>query len=457
MDQFGLPDPEWQSLSRDSIDLLRRLLRIDTSNPPGNETECAAVLRDYLSAAGVPSQMIGEYPHRQNLVARLAGDGEGPTLLLLGHLDVVPAEPDEWTVPPFSGELRDGYLWGRGALDMKSQVAAEAVAVARLARDKRRLRGDVLFVATADEENGEQCGARWLARERPDLVRADYLLNEGGGTFLRVDERRLYTYTVGEKGVAMFRIRVHGKGGHGSVPVHEHNAIESLGRVLAALAEHDVPAVVPAETAAYIDRVVTDPDLAARLKDPDRARAAIREMRATADQNAFLIEPLLGITMSPTVLRAGGEAVNVIPSHADLTIDCRILPGQTETDVRREVATALRSVAARWEFETVDYVTGNTSAARSSLSDSLDRVLRSMAPDADLAPSLLCGFTDSRWFREARPELVAYGFCPFFAEDCVAMGGREHAADERIAVDDIPAQALFYERVARDLLGPSER
>ena len=452
MDQFGLPTSEWQHLARESLDLLRRLLRVDTSNPPGNETACATLLRDYLRAAGVPTQLVGELPHRQNVVARLAGDGDGPTLLLLGHLDVVPAEPDEWSVPPFAAEVRDGYLWGRGTLDMKSQVAAEAVTVARLARDDRRLRGDVLFVATADEENGEHCGARWLADRRPDLVRADYLLNEGGGTYLQVDGRRLYTYTVGEKGVAMFRIRVRGKGGHGSVPLHEHNAVEALGRVISALADHDLPAVIPSVTAAYVDRVVTDPDLAERIKDPDRARAAIRQMRAAADQNAFLLEPLLGMTMSPTVAHAGGDAVNVIPSHADLKVDCRILPGQTEGDVRRAVTRALRSVGAEWDYETIDYVTGNQSPAESPLADSLRDALTSMVPDAELVPSILCGFTDSRWFREAQPELTAYGFCPFFAEDCVTMGGREHAADERIAADDVPAQVVYYERVVRRLL-----
>jgi acetylornithine deacetylase/succinyl-diaminopimelate desuccinylase-like protein len=443
---------QWQDLERESLDLLQRLLRVDTSNPPGNETACAELLRDYFAAAGIPSQLVGDEPKRQNLVARLKGRSDGPTLLLLGHLDVVPAEPEEWSVHPFCGEVKNGYVWGRGALDMKFQVAVQAVACARLAREGAPLAGDVLFVATADEECGEYCGARWLANHRPDLVRCDYLLNEGGGTYVNVNGRRLYTYTVGEKAFAQFLIRTRGQGGHGSVPLHEHNAVETMGRVIAALADHELPATVTPLTAAYIDRLVTDGERAARLKDPRTARATIREMLAAGDETAYLIEPLLGITFSPTIARAGGEAVNVIPSHAELTVDCRILPGQAVQDVRREVDLALAHLRDSWSFEIVDITDGNQSAAPSRLSDTLARVLTDMVPNADLVPTLLCGFTDSRWFRETQPDAIAYGFCPFFTEDSLSMGGREHAADERIAAADVPLQTLFIERVVRELL-----
>jgi len=441
---------EWLSREAETVDLLSRLLRIDTTND--NETAAAELLRDFLAAAGVPGQLIGELPRRQNLVARLKGASPGPTLLLLGHTDVVPAEAEDWSVPPFSGTVRDGWVWGRGAVDMKNQVAAQAVAVARLARDRDRLRGDVLYVATCDEEDGAHCGAKWLVENVPDLVRADYLLNEGGGEFSQVGDELLYPLTVGEKAFAQFKIRTHGQAGHGSVPLHEHNAVEKLARAITALADYELPAIVGPLTAAYIDLIVDDADLRARLKDPQRARAAIAELWQRNDKVAQAIEPLLGITFSPTIVRGGTEAVNVIPSHAEVAVDCRILPQQTPADVQAAVTAALAPLGDGWEFAWVDVTNGNESPAPTPLSESLERVLRRAAPRARLAPLYLSGFTDSRWFREAFPEIVAYGFCPFFYEDTETMGDRCHGIDERIATKDVAFQAWYAEQVARDLL-----
>lgn len=450
---FGLADSEFSALETESVELLRALLRLDTTNPPGNETICARLLADYLGQAGVDCELVGDDPARLNLVARLPGVRPGPTLLLLGHTDVVPAEAKEWSRPPFSGALEDGYIWGRGALDMKNQVAAEAVAVARLARAGAPFAGTLLLAATIDEERGERCGARWLLRERPDLVGCDYLLNEGGGSYLEIDGRRLFNYTVGEKGYAQFRITAHGRGGHGSVPLHNENAVELLGRLIVALAEHRLPVEVAPFTADFIDRLIPDRRLASRLKQPRTAREALHRLLAAGDDRAHLIEPLLGMTFSPTIVRAGGEATNVISSHAELLVDCRILPGHAPEEVEREVHKALAPFDGRWTFSWVDTTQGNESPPQTPLSESLERVLTAMlGDDVDLIPTHLCGFTDSRWFREALPDVVAYGFCPHQAENACAMGGREHAKDERIAVSDVPFQALYFERAALDLL-----
>jgi acetylornithine deacetylase/succinyl-diaminopimelate desuccinylase-like protein len=450
--QLGIDEREYKALADESVALLSRLLQADTTNPPGNETRAALVLQEYFAANGLHPELVGDLPDRLNLILRLPGARPGPTLGLLGHTDVVPAEPEEWTVPPFSGAVRDGYVWGRGATDMKCQVAAQAVAVARLARTGADFAGEIVYVATADEERGDYCGARWLVQNRPDLVRCDYLLNEGGGTFSVVDGVPLYTLTVGEKAFAQFRITARGKGGHGSVPLHDLNAVERLARAITAIAGRELPAVVTPMTAAYIDRLVTDDDLAARLKDPALARQAVRDLNAIDAELAYLIEPLLGITFSPTIVRAGGEAVNVIPSHGAVDIDCRMLPSQTKGDVRREVDAALAGLGEGYEFEWVDVTEGNESSAASRLEEAVATVMHAMLPGAVVVPIHLCGFTDSRWFREAFPEIVAYGFCPFVAEDTATMGGREHAKDERIHVDDVPVQALFFERVVTELL-----
>jgi acetylornithine deacetylase/succinyl-diaminopimelate desuccinylase-like protein len=449
---FGMNDHDWNGLETETVGLLSALLRADTSNPPGNETACALVLRDYLARNGVPCDLVGPYPERLNLVARVHGGRPGPALLFLGHTDVVPAEADEWTEPPFSGAVKGGYVWGRGALDMKCQVAAEAVAVARAARNGAHFAGELVLAATADEERGDYCGARWLIQNRPDLARCDYVVNEGGGTWVPTRDRRLFTYTVGEKGYADFRIYTRGRGGHGSVPLHERNAVEVLGRAITLLAECDLPVDITPLTARYVDALVGDGDLGRRLKDPGLARSAVRTMLQTGDDRGYLIEPLLGITFSPTFARAGGEAINVIPSRAELRVDCRILPGHRADEVEREVRAALAPLGDACEFVWGDVTMGNESPHDTTLAASLVRVLTAMVPDADVVPSHLCGFTDSRWFRAGVPGVVAYGFCPFLAEDSAAMGGREHAKDERVAIADLPFQALFYGRLVADLL-----
>ena len=441
---------EREGLDREALALLARLLQTDTTNPPGNETQAALVLRDYFAGSGLAAELVGELPERQNLIVRLPGARPGPRLGLLGHLDVVPADASEWSLPPFSGAERGGYLWGRGATDMKNQVAAQAVAVARLARRGAPFAGELLFMATADEERGDYCGARWLVNQRPELVRCDYLVNEGGGSYSVVDGVRLYPLTVGEKAFADFRITVRGRGGHGSVPLHDLNPVERLARVITALAGHVSEARPSPLTANYIDRLVAAADLRARLKAASTARAAVAELSVADPEAAQLIEPLLGVTFSPTILRAS-DTVNVIPSHASVEVDCRMLPGQTGDDVRREVDTALAGIDG-WEFAWTDLTSGNESPVPTPLSTAIEGVMNELVPGAEIVPLHLCGFTDSRWFRETFPAIAAYGFCPFVAEDTATMGGREHARDERIAIADVSFQALFFERLVPALL-----
>ena len=453
MARYGLSDEEWGALEREVLELFTALLRVDTTNPPGNETACALVIKDYLAASGVASELLGEQPERQNLAARLRGSRPGPRLVLMGHTDVVPADAGEWSVPPFGGVVKAGYVWGCGATDMKNQVAAEAVAVARLARSGADFAGDVVYLATADEEVGEHCGVRWLCEERADVIRCDYLLNEGmGGLWLPIDGRQVFLLAVGEKAFAQFRVRTRGLGGHGSVPQKERSAVIDLGKAVVALGLVDPPAHVSATTASFIDAVVTDQDLRRRLKDPSTARSAAYELRALDAGVAALVEPLFGATFTPTML-AAGQAVNVIPTHAEAAIDCRITPEMTDEETQALVASVLDPLGIDWEFSWIDKTEPNQSAPAGRLRDSIERVLRRDLPDAVLAPMCSGSFTDSRWVRESFPDCVAYGFAPFVAESYTAMdGGRDHSPDERILVEDVTYQALFFERLVRDLL-----
>ena len=451
MVRYGLDEHDWQALEAEVLGLFTVLLRVDTTN--GNETTAALVVQDYLAGAGIESELAGELPDRQSLVARLDGERPGPTLTMMGHLDVVPADAGEWSVPPFAGVVRDGYVWGCGATDMKNQVAAEAVALARLKRSGAGFAGTVKFAATADEEDGEFCGVRWLCEHRPDALRADYCVNEGsGGLWLPMGDRKVFLLAVGEKAFAQFRIRTRGRGGHGSVPEKERSSVIDLARAVTALGLADPPAIVSGTTARFIDVIVPDAGLRRRLKDPQTARAAGAELRRLDPVVASLVEPLLGATLTPTML-AAGKAVNVIPTRAEACIDCRILPETEPDDVRDYVASLLDPLGIDWEFEWVDVTTPNASPEPTALSESIERVLRRDVPEAVLAPMCSGSFTDSRWLREAFPDCVAYGFAPYVAESFHAMdGGRDHEPDERILVEDVTYQALFFERLARDLL-----
>ena len=361
-------------LEAEVVGLLSRLIQADTSNPPGDASAAAGVLERYFLEHGIEPTLMGETPELPNCIARLAGGGEGPSLLMLGHLDVVPAEATEWSQPPFSGLLKDGYVWGRGALDMKNQLAAQAVAFVRLARRAEtgaRLRGDLVFAATADEETGERCGARWLLEHAPDLVHTDFVVNEGGMDMVELGARRLYTIHAGEKGYAACRITIRGRAGHGSVPMHRHNAVHGLAHVLAALERYEPEVSRESIPVAFIDRGVADPSLRKRLKDAASVHAALRDLAAFDSAAAATIEPVLGLTFAATIVRSGGDAVNVIPSQAQVTVDCRLLPGQTADDIRRELTRVLADVEEPWEMELLNFMPGSESPAQTPLREAI--------------------------------------------------------------------------------------
>src|SRR5213596_3457780 len=226
---------EVATLRQEVTELLQGLIRIDTTNPPGNETRAAELLRDYLEDAGVSCELYAKIPERANLVARIPGRGDGPKLLFLSHTDVVLADASEWSADPFGGELRGGEVWGRGALDMKGQVAAEAVAIASLAREGFEPSGDLIFAATADEEVGAGFGAQWLCETHPEALRADYCINEGSGDRVELGGNPYWVCSTAEKMSAPFRLRVHGRSGHASMPSISDNALVKAAPLITAL------------------------------------------------------------------------------------------------------------------------------------------------------------------------------------------------------------------------------
>ena len=448
---IGLDPALMADLERESADLLSRLIQIDTSNPPGNETAVATFMAEWFRGHGLQGEVVGE-PGRASFVCRLEGSRPGPTLLLLAHEDVVPADPADWQVPPFSGLVKDGYVWGRGAVDIKNLVAANAVAVRRLAATGAPFAGTVTYACTADEERCTGGGVRWLLEQRPDLLRCDYVLNEGDGAYVPCGDRRLFLLQSGEKGAAQFRIVVHGRAGHGSVPLRQGNAVLAAARVAAALAACELPVEVVDQSRDLVGYLVADPDLRARLRDPARARAALDELADREPGLAAMIEPLYGFAFSVTTVRSDNPGVNVFPTRVELGVDCRTLAGHDEAEVEAMVYAALQGVEAEWELEWINVVRGNASPYPSPLSEAVRAVLERHVPGAVLGNTHCVGFTDSRWLRAAFPDVVAHNFDPHVVESYKDVWPRCHNVDERIAVADLAFEAFFVEQVALELL-----
>jgi len=416
------------SLRDEATQLLSRLIQADTTNPPGNETIAAELLREYLEANGLACELYARVPERANLVARIKGTGDGPSLLLLGHTDVVLADPGEWSVPPFSGEVRDGHVWGRGALDMKSHVAANAVAIASLAREGFRPKGDLIFAATADEEVGDGFGLEWLCQAHPDAVRADFCINEGGGERLEIGGGTYYVCTVAEKMSAPFRIRVHGRSGHASMPGIADNALVKAAPLIERLAAYGPPQVVEPEVAAFLRAL--DAEL-------DTLPAAARET----------IEPLLGPTFSPTIISASQKR-NIIPAICDVVVDCRLPPGTTPAHVEPAIRAVLGD--GSYELQFLEAHGGTRSPHESPLMDAVEAFLAEAEPEARVAPMISAGFTDSHWVRDAFGT-VAYGFFPM-RMSAELSAQLIHSADERIPIDDLELGLTWLRHAARALL-----
>jgi acetylornithine deacetylase/succinyl-diaminopimelate desuccinylase-like protein len=427
------------SLRDEAVDVLQELIRVDTVNPPGNETRAAELLRAYLEDAGVECGLYAKVPERANLVARLPGRGEGPTLMLLSHTDTVLADPEEWSVDPWSGQLQDDHVWGRGALDMKSQVAASAVAVATLAREGFEPSGDVVFAACADEEVGEDFGLSWLCREHPEAVRADYCVNEGGGDRVEIDGRTIYLCSTAEKMSSPFLLHVHGRSGHASMPGIADNALVKAARLIERLgAIQPKPRLLP-ETTAFFEALGGAPD---PEELPERLAALEPTVRA-------MVEPMLSLVVSPTIIEASRKR-NVIPGRCEVDCDCRLLPGQTQEEAERELRACMGEGA--YELEWVEAVGGTSSPLDTPLWDAIESFVREEDEGATLSPVVLPGFTDSHYMREAFGT-ISYGFFPMRAMDAELASRLIHSADERIAVADLELGTRFLLHVVRTLEG----
>lgn len=429
----------WGAIGDEAVGHLQALLRFDTTNPPGDETACVEYIAGTLSAEGYQPVVLESAPGRGNVVARFKGTGQAPPLLIYGHVDVVTAEPDKWRHAPFRGDLADGCIWGRGALDMKGMVAQELMAMLLLAREGQPLSRDVIFAATADEEVGGEMGAGWLVENHPDLIRAEYGLSEGAGATLHVGGRRFYPVRTAEKGTSRFKIRAFGPPGHGSVP-RSDTAVHAIAEAVDRLCETRLPLhLIP--TAIEFLRIIgqtvgvdvdgtpderTIHDIASRLP-ADRARAVYAVTRNTA---------------TPTGLRAGSK-INVIPGEAEASVDGRILPGQSQEAFFDEVKAV---VGDGYEIRALDSGRPMEEPPGGDLYETIAKVLAQHDPDALLLPSILSGATDARWI--SRLGTRCLGFSPLKLEPDFSSDGLVHGHDERVPADGfVWGTRVFYDIV----------
>jgi acetylornithine deacetylase/succinyl-diaminopimelate desuccinylase-like protein len=424
----------------EAAELLQRLIRLDTTNPPGNETLAATLLRDYLEVAGVECHLYARVPERANLVARIPGRGSGPTLALLSHTDVVLADAGAWEQDPFGGELVGDEIWGRGALDMKGEVAASAVALATLAREGWRGDGDLIFVAAADEEVGAGFGLQWLVEEHPDAVRADFSVNEGAGDRIELGGKVLYLCATAEKMSSPFELRVHGRSGHAAMPSIADNALVKAAPLVERLGAFQAePRLIP-EVEGF---------LAALLGEVPSAPDALARAREIAPLAGELIEPLLAMTVAPTKAHASDKR-NVIPALCEITVDTRLLPGQTP----EEAEAAIRVWLGEGDYDLVntERFGGTRSPIEGPLWDAVQSFVEVEEPGAVAAPICVAGFTDSHWMREAFGT-VAYGFFPSRDMDSETAARLIHSANERVPVTDLELGVRWLRHAAQTVCG----
>ena len=435
------------TLGDEAVRHLQNLLRIDTTNPPGRETPAAEYLADLFTAHGIEPFLDGPTPDRKSLVVRLKGTGEAAPLLLHAHLDVVPADAAAWTHPPFSGAIHDGYLWGRGAIDMKHMAAMSSLVLCRLAAEKRPLKRDLIFAAVADEEAGCDEGSRFLVEKHPDRVRAEYAVGEAGGFTVNVQGKAIYPVQVAEKGTVWMTLKAKGSPGHGSMP-REDNAVVRLSEAIARLGRTKLPHHLTAAAAAYIDAIAAAAPmpqslLLRQLKNPLFAGRILKLIPDKSVANA--LAAVLANTASPTILRAGSKT-NVIPGEAEAEVDGRSLPGQSTEDFVREIR---HVVGEDIEIRVDRAMPPIETPAASPLWDAIVATIAEHHPGSTCVPTLMPGFTDAKQW--SRLGARCYGFCPVrFPEGGPRFGDLFHGHDERIPVEGLKwGVKVLYDLVVR--------
>jgi acetylornithine deacetylase/succinyl-diaminopimelate desuccinylase-like protein len=415
------------------VELLQKLVQFDTTNPPGNERACIEYIERLLAAAGLETELYARDPERPNLVARLSGGNEAPALLLQGHVDVVPTTDENWTYPPFDGVVRDGFVWGRGTLDMKGGVTMMLAAVLKAAQEDVDIPGDIVVSMFVDEERGGDYGAGFVVEEHPEVFsHVEYALGEFGGFNLDVLGQRFYPIQLNEKIKCTLNATFHGPAGHGST-ANSNGAMSDMARAITAIQQTRLPTHITPTTKRMIEAISAElpPSMANYLDDlldPEKTDEILDELGETGE----MLDSILHNTANPTVVH-GGDKVNVIPPNVEVTLDCRLLPGETSDDIKCELREVIPDDVSV-DLEVTDYQPF-PSGADDDLFDLLASVLSDADSDGTPIPLQLQASTDARHL--ARVGVQSYGFTPMMLPEDYSFLDSIHASDERIPVDAV--------------------
>ena len=439
---------------RDVVELLQQLIRNrcvnDGTAGSGNEAVSVGTLRSFLGSAGFDMETYEAHPGRESLVARIEGtDPAAPSLLLMGHTDVVPVTEENWHRDPFGGELVEGEVWGRGAVDMLNLTASMAVAFRNLADGGFRPRGSLVYLAVADEEALGTHGAEWLTSREPDAVRADYVITESGGIPIPTPAGLRLPLIVGEKGAFWCRLIVRGTPGHASQPLRTDNALVKAAEVVQRIANYRPRARIEESWRRFVGSLGLPEDLAEALVDPERVLEVCQSLPALG--LARQAHACTHTTFAPTIMHAGTKT-NVIPDRVELEVDIRTLPGQTGPEVRGMLDEALGDLADSVEVQSLADDPASTSESDTPLWDSIARVTSAFYPGSMVVPFFMAGATDARFFR--RLGSTSYGFGLFSQRMSFDQySSMFHGDDERIDVDSLRMSVELWDALARDFLG----
>jgi len=443
-------------VEKEVTSLLSDLIRINTTNPPGNETPAAQFLAKTLEKEGLKCEVIESSPKRGNVITRIKGTGEKPNLMLLSHLDVVPAIEKEWSVSPFSGLVKDGFVWGRGALDMKSFVAIEALVMKLLVRNRVKPKGDIIFASTADEEKGGNAGVGWLVENHPEKIRAEYVINEGGGESFPINGKHIFTIQTAEKGVNWLRIKARGSPGHGSIPGIADNAVLRMAEVARRLGTHRPRIVLVNAVRQFLKGVAEENTPLGKvlnliLDNPSTADKVLDEMAKIEKTIAELLRAMLRMTITPTMIQ-GGIKENVIPSECEGVFDCRILPGQTRDDLLKEIKSVIADAdLKKLSFEFIQSDMASESRSDTPLYRTIVKTLKEFEPNCSVVPYMVTGGTDSRFLRDAGS--VCYGFHPLKTDMPLSEFWKlVHGIDERISIQNLVFGVSVLYRVVEEFI-----
>lgn len=439
---------EHEKCAAEAIDLFKALLRIDTTNPPGNERPAAELLARLFEREGIEYSLVESEPTRASIVARLRGTGDRGPLLLNGHLDVVPVDREAWSHDPFGGVEADGCIWGRGAIDMKNMVAMSAMTLVELKRSGVQLQRDVIFAGVADEEAGSNHGALFLVQQHPELVRSEYVLNEVGGHTLHMGASRFYPVQVSEKGICWFELVANGEPGHGSMP-HPQNAVVKLARAIRALGETRLPQRVTPVVDRFLRTLARGAPfpqnkLLPLMLEPRLAGFLLDTLERQNPDQARGINAMLRNTVSPTIVRAGRK-VNVIPSEARAELDGRVIPG---TSVGEFLAEVQDVIGRDLRLNVLEQHDGTVFETRTPLYDAIVGSVGRHDAGGVVVPYMIPGFTDS--FAYARLGATCYGFSPVRLPPDLNFTRMYHGHDERIPVEGFTWGFRVLSELVRD-------